>query len=133
MALSVYVAVYVVDTVLLYSYSAFGMPVSTTACLVFELLGASFALGALLLALATNTVWHWRPRGVRVALRGYWRGKSFAGAALVAVGLSALLYSGFLTSASGPLDSLRTFATYFERAGGHGLHDHPWWYNERRN
>lgn len=44
-ALSVYVAVYIVDTVLLYSYSAFGMPVSTTACLVFELLGAAFALG----------------------------------------------------------------------------------------
>jgi phosphate/sulfate permease len=44
-ALAVYIAVYVVDTVLLYSYSAFGMPVSTTACLVFELLGAAFALG----------------------------------------------------------------------------------------
>lgn len=44
-ALSVYVAVYIVDTVLLHSYSAFGMPVSTTACLVFELLGAAFALG----------------------------------------------------------------------------------------
>ncbi|MBU0718209.1 MAG: inorganic phosphate transporter [Planctomycetes bacterium] len=44
-ALSVYVAVYIVDTVLLYSYSAFGMPVSTTACLVFELLGAAFAVG----------------------------------------------------------------------------------------
>lgn len=44
-ALAVYVAVYIVDTVLLYSYSAFGMPVSTTACLVFELLGAAFALG----------------------------------------------------------------------------------------
>ncbi|MFQ5804815.1 MAG: inorganic phosphate transporter [Phycisphaerae bacterium] len=47
MALAVYVAVYIVDTVLLYCYSAFGMPVSTTACLVFELLGAAFALGAL--------------------------------------------------------------------------------------
>ena len=45
MALAVYVSVYIVDTVLLYSYSAFGMPVSTTACLVFELLGAAFALG----------------------------------------------------------------------------------------
>ena len=45
LALSVYVAVYIVDTVLLYGYSAFGMPVSTTACLVFELLGASLALG----------------------------------------------------------------------------------------
>lgn len=43
-ALAVYTAVYIVDTVLLYGYSAFGMPVSTTACLVFELLGASFAM-----------------------------------------------------------------------------------------
>ena len=43
--MSVYIAVYIVDTVLLYGYSAFGMPVSTTACLVFELLGASYALG----------------------------------------------------------------------------------------
>ena len=42
---SVYLAVYVVDTVLLYGYSAFGMPVSTTATLVFSLLGASFVLG----------------------------------------------------------------------------------------
>ncbi len=42
--LAVYVSVYIVDTVLLYSYSAFGMPVSTTACLVFELLGAAFAM-----------------------------------------------------------------------------------------
>ena len=44
-ALSIYIAVYIVDTVLLYGYSSFGMPVSTTACLVFELLGASFAVG----------------------------------------------------------------------------------------
>jgi len=44
-AVAIYVAVYIVDTILLYGYSAFGMPVSTTACLVFELLGASFALG----------------------------------------------------------------------------------------
>jgi phosphate/sulfate permease len=44
-ALAIYIAVYIVDTILLYGYSAFGMPVSTTACLVFELLGASFAVG----------------------------------------------------------------------------------------
>ncbi len=44
-ALAVYISVYIVDTVLLYGYSAFGMPVSTTACLVFELLGAAFAVG----------------------------------------------------------------------------------------
>jgi len=44
-AIAIYVSVYIVDTIVLYGYSAFGMPVSTTACLVFELLGASFALG----------------------------------------------------------------------------------------
>lgn len=44
MALALYSSVYIVDTVLLYSYSAFGMPISTTACLVCELIGAAFAL-----------------------------------------------------------------------------------------
>ena len=45
-AMAVYVSVYIVDTVLLYGYSAFGMPVSTTASLIFELVGASIAVAA---------------------------------------------------------------------------------------
>lgn len=58
-ALVIYVSVYIVDTVLLYGYSAFGMPVSTTACLVFELLGAAMAIsiGAI----------HWGNSGIVVA------------------------------------------------------------------
>lgn len=44
MALAIYVSVYFVDTVLLYSFSGFGMPVSTTAMLVFELVGAAMFL-----------------------------------------------------------------------------------------
>jgi phosphate/sulfate permease len=44
MALAIYVSVYFVDTVLLYGFSGFGMPVSTTACLVFELVGAAWFL-----------------------------------------------------------------------------------------
>ncbi len=44
MALTIYISVYFVDTVLLYGFSSFGMPVSTTACLVFELVGASLFL-----------------------------------------------------------------------------------------
>lgn len=44
--LAVYLSVYIVDTVLLYTYSAFGMPVSTTMTLVFSLLGGSLFLGA---------------------------------------------------------------------------------------
>lgn len=84
--------------------------------------------GALLLALAINTVWHWRLSGVPGALRGYLRWPTLTGALVVGVVLSVLLYSGLLQSTSGPLDSLRTYATYFDRAGGHGLHDHPWHY-----
>ena len=44
-ALSIFAAVYIVNTVLLYCYSAFGMPVSTTACLVFALLGGALGVG----------------------------------------------------------------------------------------
>jgi phosphate/sulfate permease len=44
MAMAIYISVYFVDTVMLYGFSAFGMPVSTTACLVFELLGAALFL-----------------------------------------------------------------------------------------
>lgn len=58
------------------------------------------------------------------------RGGTFAIiiAILAASLVSVTLYSGFFTNASGPLDSIRTFATYFDRAGNHGLHDHPWNY-----
>ncbi|MBN2021429.1 MAG: inorganic phosphate transporter [Pirellulales bacterium] len=51
-AMVVYISVYFVDTVLLYAFSGFGMPVSTTACLVFELVGAS-----LFLAGPQNVTW----------------------------------------------------------------------------
>ncbi len=44
--LTVYVTAYIVDTLLLYTYSAFGMPVSTTASLVFELVGGAIAVAA---------------------------------------------------------------------------------------
>ena len=55
-AVVVYVSVYIVDTVLLYGYSAFGMPVSTTACLVFELLGAAAAINVHAI--------HWNKAGI---------------------------------------------------------------------
>ncbi|NCA83357.1 MAG: inorganic phosphate transporter [Opitutae bacterium] len=52
-AMVVYVAAYVVDTALLHAYSAYGMPVSTTASLIFELVGASIGV-----ALSLGIV-HW--------------------------------------------------------------------------
>ncbi|NLE38944.1 MAG: inorganic phosphate transporter [Pirellulaceae bacterium] len=53
MAIAIYVSVYFVDTVLLYGFSGFGMPVSTTALLVFEVVGA-----ALFLAGPKNISWN---------------------------------------------------------------------------
>jgi phosphate/sulfate permease len=61
-ALSIYISVYIVDTILLYTYSAFGMPVSTTMTLVFELLGAAFFLGWLRSGGSGDAV-HWANAG----------------------------------------------------------------------
>lgn len=46
MVLSVFISVYLVGTVLLYCYSLYGLPVSTTATLVFALAGASIGASA---------------------------------------------------------------------------------------
>lgn len=43
--IAVYISVYIVDTVLLYVFSAFGLPVSTTATLVFSLVGGAVGVG----------------------------------------------------------------------------------------
>ncbi|MGQ9771026.1 MAG: inorganic phosphate transporter [Thermogutta sp.] len=59
-AVIAYISVYLVDTVLLFAYSAFGMPVSTTACLVFELVGASIGLSGL-------SIVHWGKVGTVLA------------------------------------------------------------------
>ncbi len=45
MAISIFLSAYVVDTILLHGYSSFGMPVSTTATLVFSLAGGAFFVG----------------------------------------------------------------------------------------
>jgi uncharacterized protein (TIGR03663 family) len=49
----------------------------------------------------------------------------FIGAALL---VSLVLYSAFGRHLSGPLDSLLSFTTYFQRAGAPGWHAHPWYY-----
>ena len=42
--------------------------------------------------------------------------------------VSALFFSSFLSNPGGILDSLRTYGTYFNRAGSSNLHIHPWHY-----
>ncbi len=65
--------------------------------------------------------------GRRVLASVNWRHILLAIAAAVVV--SALLFSVFLSRPIGILDSYRTYATYFGRAGGHdSTHVHPWYY-----
>ena len=46
----------------------------------------------------------------------------------VALLVSLTLFSSFFTNASGPVDSLRTYVTWFNRAQGNNPHAHPWHY-----
>jgi len=56
-AITIYISVYLVDTVLLYTYSAFGMPVSTTATLVFSLVGAAIGVSSTFEIVSWGKVW----------------------------------------------------------------------------
>ena len=47
---------------------------------------------------------------------------------VAAIAVSVALFSRFGTNPAGPLDSIRAFATYFQRAGEGGAHEHPWHY-----
>ena len=47
---------------------------------------------------------------------------------VVALLVSLTLFSSCFTNASGPVDSLRTYVTWFNRAQGHSPHTHPWHY-----
>lgn len=52
-------------------------------------------------------------------------------AAGVAAAVSVTFFTSFFTHARGPLDSVLTYTTYLNRAGGagsSGIHDHPWHY-----
>ena len=95
------------------------------------------AYAAMLIALTVTTLWRRRTNsepGLRNSDLGTQnselrtRNSELLLAALVAVAVSALFFSSFLTNASGPLDSVRAYATYARRAGGDGLHVHPWHY-----
>lgn len=55
-AVAVYLSVYLTDTVLLYSFSAFGLPISTTAGLVAALIGGGLAMGG-------PEIVHWEKNG----------------------------------------------------------------------
>ena len=92
---------------------------------------ADAAMGA---SLGLTTLWaRWRgdapapaaPEPAAERKRMFAHAAAAAGAALLA---AAVLYSSFGANLRGPLDSVLAFATYGKRAGGEGLHEHPWYY-----
>src|SRR3990172_8428131 len=54
--------------------------------------------------------------------------------AMIAAGavVSVLFHSSFFKNPGGILDSFRTYATYFDRAGNNRIHEHPWYYYLKR-
>ena len=86
------------------------------------------ALAALAAALLITMLWTPDNGGIKHRAKRHLRPYALVGAAVIAVLVSVVLYSAFFTNAAGPLDSLRTYGTYFERAGSSGQHDHPWDY-----
>lgn len=53
-------------------------------------------------------------------------------ALLAALVISTAFFTSFFTNPSGPIDSLRTYAPWFERARGNSPHEHPWYFYFRR-
>jgi uncharacterized protein (TIGR03663 family) len=83
------------------------------------LAAAAMAAGLVLAALWTR----WRD-GPAAGLRDYLR--PAAAGVVAAVVVAGALYSSFGQNFSGPLDSLLTFSSYWNKAVDDKLHDHPW-------
>jgi uncharacterized protein (TIGR03663 family) len=84
-------------------------------------------------AAAALTIWPTLPKDSRVKeLRKQWNGKHAALFSASAAAVWILLFTSFFTNAAGPLDSVRTYLPWLERAGGESPHIHPWsFYLER--
>ncbi len=89
---------------------------------------AVLAYAAMALALGATLLWRYGPRAALVRVRAHIAPRHAAIALTIALALSVTLFSAFFTNLRGPLDSVLTYASYFKRAGGAGLHDKPWYY-----
>ncbi len=85
------------------------------------------AFGSMVLALLLTLLIQRQKGSLRAALKAV-RVSHFAAGLTAGVVVSALFHSSFLTNPAGILDSIRTYTTYLNRAGGNALHIHPWYY-----
>jgi len=85
------------------------------------------AFGAMFLAILL-TVFTGRPKSSLANAAKVVKSSHLIAGFAAGVIVSALFFSSFLSNPGGILDSIRTYTTYFNRAGGSGLHLHPWYY-----
>ncbi len=85
------------------------------------------AFGSMVLALLLVLLIQRQKGSLRAAVKSV-RLSHFAGGLVAGAIVSALFHSSFLTNPAGILDSIRTYTTYLNRAGGNALHIHPWYY-----
>lgn len=90
-----------------------------TAVLAFAACGA---------ALGLTLFWTRRVDGRLLNLRPLWNRKLVALALAVGILTACLFLSGFLSNPVGPLDYLRSYTPWLNRAQGTDLHRHPWHY-----
>jgi uncharacterized protein (TIGR03663 family) len=86
------------------------------------------AFGSMLLALFLMILIHRRSSVSETGLPSRIKLTHLVAAIVLAFCVSAVFFSSFFQNASGVLDSLRTYATYFSRAGSNQHHIHPWYY-----
>jgi len=85
------------------------------------------AFGSMLLALLLVLLMRRRKGSLASAVKAIKPSHLIGGLAAAAI-VSALFHSSFLSNPGGVWASLRTYTTYFNRAGSHALHIHPWYY-----
>ena len=84
-------------------------------------------LAAAALALGLNQLWNrWLDAAAPPAPPPRLSLKHLPAAVAVWLGVALLLFSSFFTNAAGPLDSVRTYLPWLNRAGGDSPHIHPW-------
>ena len=86
------------------------------------------AFGSMFLALLLTLILRGRQNGSVLNTIKVLKPSHLIAGLIVALVVSALFYSSFFSNPVGILDSFRTYASYFNRAGQNQLHIHPWYY-----
>ncbi|MBU6400847.1 MAG: glycosyltransferase family 39 protein, partial [Verrucomicrobia bacterium] len=84
------------------------------------------ALGAMAVGAAGAIFWRTRGERRRVELRSLWNARHAALGLVAGLLIALVLFSSCFTNLAGPLDAVRTYLPWLNRARGHSPHDHSW-------